>query len=373
MKVIIKIYCVISIILMMFSLVTTTTYAVEIENIGEDIQKELVDIIDNDVKEVLDEMGITDFTPDEIYNISLDNVAEYFTETLKNKTIKYSKSFFSLLSIIIICSIFTSVLNLDKASRYNTICSIVIILSAVNLISGSVSATVSVLESSGKFALAFAPIYTLLISLTGNTASALTYNTFVVFLGELISSVISLGLSDIMGIYFCLGISFAMNETTNLNRFISIINRVISTILGFSATIFTGFLSIRSILSVTLDSVSVKGIRFLISSMIPIVGSSISDAYSSLVGSINLIKGSVAFVGIIVIVIINLPILLENLVSYISFSMLSYMADCFMSNRSAEILRFFAGGIRTLLLLSLFEMFIIIITVGVMLSVKGGG
>ncbi len=372
MKIIIKAYCVIFIALILVTLVSVTAYAIETDNIGEDIQNKLNDIIDGDVKDVLDEIGITDFSPDEIYNISLENISGYFAEALKDKTIKYSRSFFSLLSIIIICSVFASLFNLDKTNRYNTVCSIVIILSAVNLISGSVSATVSVLESSGKFALGFAPVYTLLISLTGNTASALTYNTFVVFLGELISSVISLGLSDIMGVYFCLGISFAMNETSNLNRYTLIINRVISTVLGLSATIFTSLLSIRSILSVSLDSVSVKGIRFLISSMIPVVGSSISDAYSSLIGSINLIKGSVAFVGIIVIIIINLPILLENLVSYISFSMLSYMAECFISHRTAEILRFFAGGIRTLLLLCLFEMFIIIITVGVMLSVKGG-
>jgi stage III sporulation protein AE len=106
--------------------------------------------------------------------------------------------------------------------------------------------------------------------------------------------------------------------------------------------------------------------------MIPVVGSSISDAYSSLIGSINLIKGSVAFVGIIVIVIINLPIVLENLICYISFSMLSYMAESFITSRTADILRLFAGGIRILLLLCLFEMFVIIITVGVMLSVRGG-
>ena len=372
MKIIIKIYSVIFISLIITSLASLTTFAIETETLDEDIQNELADIIDNDVKEVLEKIGITDFSPDEIYNISFDNITNYFSETLKDKTVKYFRSFFGLLSIVIICSIFASIFSFDKSDRYSAICSIIIILSAVNLISSSVSATVSVLESSGKFALSFAPIYTLLISLSGNTASALTYNTFIVFLGELISSVISLGLSDFIGVYFCLGISFAMNETANLSRYISIVNKVIGTLLGFSASIFTGFLSIRSVLSVTLDSVSVKGIRFLISSMIPIVGSSISDAYSSLVGSINLIKGSVAFVGIIVIIIINLPVLLENLVTYISFSMLSYMAESFISQRTAEILRFFAGGIRILLLLCLFEMFIIIITVGVMLSVRGG-
>lgn len=372
MKVFNKFYCVLFIVLSLISLVSVKAYSLEIDNIGESVRKDLADIIDDDTKDALEKIGISDFSSEEIYNISFDNIGKYFAETLKDKIANYFGAFSELLCIIIVCCIFASIFSFDNSDMYNTLCSIVIILSAVNLISGSVSATVSVLDTSGKFALSFAPVYTLLISLAGNTASALTYNTFVVFLGELISSVISLGLSDFIGVYFCLGISFSMNETANLSRYVSIFNRVISTVLGFLASVFTGFLSIRSILSVNIDSVSVKSIRFLISSTIPVVGSSISDAYSSLVGSINLIKGSVAFVGIVVIIIINLPIILENLVTYISFSLLSYMAECLLSRRSAEILRFFASGIRLLMLLCLFEMFIIIITVGITLSVRGG-
>lgn len=367
-----RIYALILMLFTFFCLISVKAHCVDSENIAEDIQQELDNIIDEEISDTLEDIGISDFTPEEIYNISFDNIAKYFSETLKDKAVKCFNSFFSLLSIIMICGIFTSLFSLNSIGFYNVVCSVIITLSAVNLIMSSVTTTVSVLETSGKFALSFAPIYTLLISLSGNTASALTYNTFVVFIGELISSVISFGISDFMGLYYCLGVSFSMNKTANLNRYISIINKVISTVLGFSASVFAGFLSLRSVLSVTLDSVSVKGIRFLISSMIPVVGSSISDAYSSLIGSINLIKGSVAFVGIIVIIIINLPIVLENLICYISFSMLSYMAESFITSRAADILRLFAGGIRILLLLCLFEMFVIIITVGVMLSVRGG-
>lgn len=372
MKNTLKIYAYILLCFIVIPALPINAYSIDIDNIDEDIKQELTDIIDDEIKDSLEEIGITDFSPDEIYNISFGNISKYFSQTLKEKASSQVKAFSELVIVIVICSIFASIFDEYKTSIFNNICTMAIIISAINLISNSVSATVSVLDTSGKFTLSFAPVYMLLISLAGNTASALTYNTFVVFFAEAISSVISFGLSDFMGVYFCLGISFAINETTNLTRYISITNKAIGTLFGFAASVFTGFLSIRSILSFTLDSVSVKGIRFLISSIIPIVGSSISDAYSSLVGSINLIKGSVAFVGIIVIIIINLPIIAENLISYISFSMLSYMAECFLSYRVAEILRFLASGIRILLLLCLFEMFIIIITVGIMLSVKGG-
>ena len=107
--------------------------------------------------------------------------------------------------------------------------------------------------------------------------------------------------------------------------------------------------------------------------MIPIVGSSISDAYSSFLGSINLIKGSVAVVGILVIIIINVPVIFETLIYYVSLNVLSYVADSVSAKRTGDILKCFSCGMRMLLLVCVFEMFILIISMGVLLSVKSGG
>ena len=103
------------------------------------------------------------------------------------------------------------------------------------------------------------------------------------------------------------------------------------------------------------------------------VGSSISDAYSSFLGSINLIKGSVAVIGILVIVIINIPIILETLAYYVSLNMLSFVAEAVNTKRAGDILRCFSCGMRILMLVSIFEMFILIISTGILLSVKNGG
>jgi stage III sporulation protein AE len=107
--------------------------------------------------------------------------------------------------------------------------------------------------------------------------------------------------------------------------------------------------------------------------MIPIIGSSISEAYSSLIGSINLIKGSVAIVGILVIIIINIPIIFDVLTYYIIFNLISYVADSLAVKRAADALKCFSSGMRILLLVCIFEMFIVIISTGILLSVKNGG
>ena len=346
----------------------------ETDNIEQDIQSELSSIIDNDILEILSDFGLDDFDFDNIYAISFESISRFFSDTLADKIRYCFKDFFELLGVILLTGIFSSLfLGNDNEDFIGILSMIVISLLIVNSVSSGLSAVISVLEASGKFMLAFVPIYTLIISLSGNPASALTYNTLVMGFAEIISSLITSGITDFLGIFFCLSISFTFNSSINISRITSAVNKIFSTALGFIASLFTGFLSLKSILSVSVDNLSVKGIRFLIGSMIPIVGSSISDAYSSFLGSINLIKGSVAVVGILVIIIINVPVIFETLIYYVSLNVLSYVADSVSAKRTGDILKCFSCGMRMLLLVCVFEMFILIISTGVLLSVKSGG
>ncbi len=369
------IFLLITLVLSLFSTVTASASEyMNIEDIETDIKDELKSIIDDDTLDILGDFGLNNFDFADVYNLSFKNISEFFSETLKEKIKSSFKLFFELLSVVLISGAVASLFRSRSEENFiNFLSVIIIILLSVSGISSTLSATVSVLQLSGKFMLSFVPIYTLIISLSGNAASALTYNTFVIGFAEFMSAFITSGFTDLLGMFFCLSISFSLNSSVNTGRFISAVNRAVSTVLGLTASVFTGFLSIKNILSASVDSVSVKGIRFLIGSLIPIVGSSISEAYSSLIGSINLIKGSVAVIGILVIVIINVPVIFETLSFYISFSMLSFVSDSVNASGVGDVFRCISCGVRILLLFCVFEMFVLIISTGILLSVKNGG
>ncbi|MBR2893026.1 MAG: hypothetical protein IKB94_04145 [Clostridia bacterium] len=345
---------------------------IDFDNLEESVSDELFSVIDDDVLSALEEMGIGKNGLSGVYNFSLDSITSFFSTTLKEKAEKCFRDVFMLLCVIMITGTVSSLFIGSKRENFISQMSVMIItLIMVNIISQSLSAAVSVLRLSGDFMLSFVPIYTLVISLSGNAASALTYNSLIMVFAEAFSSVITYAVPELIGILFCLSISFSMNESINTGRFIGAVNKTVSVILGVAAGAFTGFLSLKNVLSVSVDSVSVKSIRFLIGSLIPVVGSSISEAYSTLLGSINLIKGSVAMVGILVVLIVNLPVILETLLYYFSFTVLSYLSDGFCGARVGEALRSFCCGIRILLLLCVFEMFILIVSTGLMLSLRG--
>jgi stage III sporulation protein AE len=69
-------------------------------------------------------------------------------------------------------------------------------------------------------------------------------------------------------------------------------------------SIVTAVLSIKGILSNIADTVAVKGTKLLVSSVVPIIGGSVSDAYASVVNSLLLLRSSVGIFGIVAIAVI---------------------------------------------------------------------
>lgn len=365
-------------IILLFSIIislSVTVYAYEIDtdNLVESTSDILSSIIDDEIIDTLEELGIDVGDIGSVYNFSSENITEFFAVTLKDRAQKCLKDVLLLLCVVLITGTISGLFVADARQAFISQMSVIIVtLLMVSSASESLSAVISAIRLSGNFMTTYIPIYTLLISLSGNAASALTYNSLVLSFAELLSGAISYIIPDVIGVLFCLSISFSLNESINVSRFINAVNKAVSVIFGTAAGAFTGFLGLKNILTVSMDSVSVKSIRFLISSLIPVVGSSISEAYSTLLGSINLIKGSVAVIGILVIVIINLPIVAETLFYYISFTALSYLSDSFSVTGISDALRSFSCGMRILMLLLVFEVFILIISTGIVLVIKGG-
>lgn len=341
------------------------------EELFNEITGSLESIIDEDTKNILEDFGIDDFSYDEIYTASFDNIGKYFQEYLYEKIKNITGYFFQMLCVLILVSVIKNFFSSDNGKSYNYLGNILVILMSGGYISDTLNVMLSSMKTGSAFMISFVPIYTVIIALSGSISSAVSYNTVTLAYAELLTGFINNYAVDIVGLFIAVSISLSFNSMINLNRFVAGANKTVNTVIGFLAGIFTAVLSFKGVLSVSLDSASSKSIRFLITNLIPIVGSSISDAYSSLVGSINLIKGSVAAIGIIVILIISAPAIIEGGVYCICFSFLSCLAEMFGENQISLTLKALNTGIKTILLLSVLQTFILIISTGIMLSVKG--
>ncbi len=369
----IKILFIILCLLFVFCLTAFSSYATY-DEINNKINDEFYSEIDSEITKELQNFGISDWDVENIYNVSFKNFSQYFATTLPEQLKSCVTDFFSLLCVVITVSLVSAFWGgTEQAGYFNIIGVITVTVITVNKLSVVINALLSSIRLSGNFMVSFIPILTFLLCVSGNPTTAFTYNSLIMAFSQGISSFINYIAVDLVGCFFCLSISFNMNSIMNIGRFISSVNKAVAFILGIIASVFTGFLSIKSVLSASVDSVAVKGVRYAINSMVPVLGSSISEAYSSILGSINIMKGSVAFLGIIVITIINTPVVVRILSYNISFSVLSYICEAAGLHRMADTFKSFSCGLKILLLLCIFQMFVLIISTGIMLTIKGGG
>ncbi|MBQ7118092.1 MAG: hypothetical protein IJN88_07765, partial [Clostridia bacterium] len=283
-----------------------------IEDLEAELSERLFSAMDDDVGDLLQDFGITSLDSESIYNASFKSIFNYYKDSIKNYFKGNLELFAKVLSLIIIGAA-ASVIISEK--RFTDMLSVLLIpivtILLIDEINLTISSALSLMKLNGNLMTAFVPVYAVAITVAGNPATALTYNTLVLGFAEIVSAVINYGLVDIIGCFFCVCIGFSVNKSINFSRFLNAVNRLITFIVGLGSSLFTSVLSVKGIFSVSTDSVMSKGIRFAIGSLIPVIGSSISDAYSSLLGSLGILKNSVAVIGIFALLIINFPVIIE--------------------------------------------------------------
>ncbi len=341
--------------------------------ISEDLSEKLFSGMNQEIYDTLENFGITAIDYEKIFDVSAENLFLYFKNTFSDYLSGSIKLFSKVFSVIIIAGTLTFIIDEKKYKDIINILLIpvitIIIVEELNL---CISSALTLIRLNGDFMLTFVPVYAIAIAVSGNPATALTYNTMVLGFSEIISAVLNFGLTDIIGCYFCISIGFSVNKSVNFSRFISVVNRFVTFSLGLVSSVFASVLSVKGIFSAAADSVAAKGIRFAIGSLIPVIGSSISEAYSTLAGSIGIIKNSVALVGILAVMLISVPVITEIVLFNISLNTLSFISEFFECSELSDSLRAFASGVKIIGLIAVFEAFILIISTAIVFGIKGG-
>jgi stage III sporulation protein AE len=151
------------------------------------------------------------------------------------------------------------------------------------------------------------------------------------------------------------------------------IRKTLTIALASAAGLFTGFLSLKSILSSSADGLANKGIKLAANTFIPVIGGAIGEAYTSIIGSLGLLKNTVGIYAVIVFLFVCIPVVINLAIRVVSLRAASAVADLLDCRVCTEILRnisFFFSMINTILLLC---MAVFVISTGLIVVIKTGG
>lgn len=155
--------------------------------------------------------------------------------------------------------------------------------------------------------LIMAAILPLLITLTAGSGFALTgsiAHPIVLAMCNVFAVIIEKVLIPSSVAYLIISLLDALSDSVRLGGLGELIKKIYNFVVGIVMTLFTGILSISGFAAVSLDGLGAKGAKFAVSTMVPFVGGSVSDAMSAVASASIVLKSAVGTAGIIAVLVL---------------------------------------------------------------------
>ena len=335
---------------------------------------ELSEYLSDETADYLEKIGCDDIDFEKMLDVSPKVIFQLIFDMVRGEIKEPLKALLKVTGIVLLVSVCSGFFPDDEKSKtvLNMISGCVTVLGIFAPAMKSVSAAVSAIGMCADFEKALIPVLATVLTANGNPSLALTYKGAAFAAAEFIGSLASETAMPLIGISASLGITGAMLPTLRLSAISEIIRKTATTVLGCTAGLFTGFLSLKSVLSSSADGLVVKGVK-MASSFIPVVGNALGEAYTSVFASMSLLRNSIGIYAIVVIFITGVPVAV-NLALWV-FSMriacsVSELLDCRICSEILRNIAFVFSLTNAILVLC---MAVFIISSGLVVSLKAGG
>ena len=174
------------------------------------------------------------------------------------------------------------------------------------------------------------------------------------------------------GAFSAFGVSASLSPELKLIKLADMIKKLTIGVLSFVAAAFSAVLGLKSLLAGSADTLASKGIKLALSSAVPIVGGALSDAYSSIIGSVSLLKSTVGVFGVIAVVMIDLPVVLQLTARIILLKLLGVLSSSMGDDTTGKVLDTLSSALTVINAAVIFTAVLFIISTGIVISVKAG-
>lgn len=222
----------------------------------------------------------------------------------------------------------------------------VLLLGTANTLIHIASETVQQISSYGKLLL---PVMTAAVAAQGATVSSTALYTGTAFFDSLLGTVISELLVPLVYLFMALVIGHCAIGDQALKQLRDLLKWLISWSMKTILYIFTGYLSISSVISGGTDKTALKAAKLTISGAVPVVGGIMSDASETILLGVGVVKNAVGVYGMLAIIaILIIPFLRVGLL-YLLLKVTGAICGVFASGKVSDLVKGFSEAMGFLL------------------------
>jgi len=336
---------------------------------------DLPDELPEETREWMDSLGISSPDWQSILNLTPEKIFGQIGSTALQQSAAPVRALLSVLAVILLCALMNG-MKLSFGDRplsgvigmVGTLCICTVVIQPIVTCIENVA---FVIKGAAGFLLASIPILTGIMIAGGQTVSAGSYNLLMLGTGNVISVIASTVLVPLLNIFLAFSVVSAVSPAMNLGGLCDLFSKTVKWILTFCMTVFSGLLTMQTVVSSAADGAGAKTVRFMVSAFVPVVGSALSDAIGSVQSSVKLLKSGVGAFGLLATGAIFLPAALECLIWLLTLTACAAAGDIFELKEITTLLRSSMKVIQILLSIILCCLVILMISTVLMMAMGG--
>ena len=305
--------------------------------------RELIDQLPYETRELLDSLGITSLDPETVATADTGGVLRRLWKLVVAAAGSPLRSCGIVLGVVLVHAWISGMGDGLGDGRSGALFSIVAVLSAcaavVTPVASCITVTAEATESLSVFMMSFVPVYAGILFTSGHTLSALSFQSIVLYVSQLLSLLSQKIIVPLMGVSLSLGVIGSVTPQTKLGRVGDGIGKTATWLLSLGTLLFSGLLSLQNLTGSAADTLGNRVLRFSLSSFVPVVGGSLSEAFSTVKSSLGVLRSTTGAFGIAAAAAIVLPPLLSCAVWSLGLSLCRMCADVFELNGLSDLLR----------------------------------
>lgn len=340
---------------------------------GEELLRELPE----ETRRLLDKLGITGLEMDTFSNLKPQSVWNQLLALFSSQAGSPVRACGVVLGIILLCAwmdgLKHTVREPGSSEVFGVICALAACGTVIVPIVSCIRSVSDAAESASIFMTSYVPVYAGVLLTSGQAATAVSYQSVVLFAAELISLLASGVVVPLMTISLAFGLTGSVTPGMKLDAAGTLMSKAAAWLLGLCCTLFVGLLSLQSLAGAAADTLGGRAVKFTLSSFVPVVGNSLGEAFSTIRSCLNLLKSTLGGFGILATALIMLPPLLECVAWTLGLSLCVMASEMFGLTTLTTLLKAAQSVVKTLIgVLAACSMFLIVSTAIVTMSMPAG-
>lgn len=234
-----------------------------------------------------------------------------------------------------------------------------------------VGASVTVIQGASSIMSVYLPVIAGIMIFSGRAISSGAYYAAVTAACKAVAYLASEVLEPLLHIVLSLSVCAGIGSHIRLGGLIETVGKGFKYAATFSMSLFAAILGLNGVLSLSADSIADKAAKFSLSSFIPLIGSSIAEAYGAIRSSVGILRSGIGVFVILAVFASFAPVMIQTILWSLTLFAAKTAGEALGVNAAIPVLNALAQFIAALRTVLIAVNAVFIIASGIMISLGG--